>query len=388
MIIIIVQYIYNNYLNLVINNIYINKLKKFLIISIIFFIYIFFFSYILKTLNINNKKEKTHKFIISKCSNINIIIKYIINIYIKNNLIKKYAELIKLCKLIYLITKKNINFKILFYVINNYYIFNNNYKKNLFNAKWYNTKINFIINGNFILSARSVGLTLYDINSLINALNWQLDFKKLRKGDKFSVILLRKILNDEIIHSQLLGVYLCTGGQNFYSFLAKNGKFYNKLAFCLINKIMYFPKLNKFRISSNFNIKRLNPVTGKITPHRGVDFAVPIGTIILSIDDGEVLISKNDIIAGNYISIIHNNKYITRYMHLKKILVKKGQKVKRGEHIAISGNTGRSTGPHLHFEIWINKKAVNPINVKLPCKESIIDNDLNEYIFNIKNINL
>ena len=75
---------------------------------------------------------------------------------------------------------------------------------------------------------------------------------------------------------------------------------------------------------------------------------------------------------------------MTRYMHMKKVLVKPGQKVKRGDRIGLSGNTGRSTGPHLHFEIWINNQAVNPLTAKLPRMEGLTGKDRSDYMAQVK----
>ncbi|STI75442.1 putative peptidoglycan-binding peptidase [Escherichia coli] len=91
---------------------------------------------------------------------------------------------------------------------------------------------------------------------------------------------------------------------------------------------------------------------------------MPQGTPVLSVGDGEVVVAKRSGAAGYYVAIRHGRSYTTRYMHLRKILVKPGQKVKRGDRIALSGNTGRSTGPHLHYEVWINQQAVNPLTAK------------------------
>ncbi len=97
---------------------------------------------------------------------------------------------------------------------------------------------------------------------------------------------------------------------------------------------------------------------------------MPQGTPVLSVGDGEVVVAKRSGAAG-YIAIRHGRTYTTRYMHLRKLLVKPGQKVKRGDRIALSGNTGRSTGPHLHYEVWINQQAVNPLTAKLPRTEGL-----------------
>ncbi|MCR3755143.1 MAG: peptidoglycan DD-endopeptidase MepM [Candidatus Westeberhardia cardiocondylae] len=164
----------------------------------------------------------------------------------------------------------------------------------------------------------------------------------------------------------LIGIRLKTGQKNYYIFRDKYGKFYYHSVLELTDKkFLHFPVRDIYKISSNFNLNRLHPITGKISPHKGIDFAVPIGTPILTINNGIVIENKKNKISGNYISIMHDKKYITKYMHLKQSLVQEGQKVKQGECIGFSGNTGRSTGPHLHFEVWVNKKAINPLNIDL-----------------------
>ncbi|MFT4464076.1 MAG: murein DD-endopeptidase MepM [Sodalis sp. (in: enterobacteria)] len=251
-------------------------------------------------------------------------------------------------------------------------------------GEWCNTTLTGQLNGSFVTSARAAGLTGGDINAVIKALQWQLDFRKLRKGDQFSVLTSREMLDGKSAQSQLLGVRLRTGGKDYYAFRADDGKFYNRDAAGLARGFMRFPTVKQFRVSSNFNPRRLNPVTGRIAPHRGVDFAAPVGTQVLAVGDGEVMVSKRDGGAGNYVAIRHGRQYMTRYMHLKKLLVKPGQKVKRGDRIALSGNTGRSTGPHLHYEVWINQQAVNPLTAKLPCTEGLTGSDRAEYLAQVK----
>lgn len=259
--------------------------------------------------------------------------------------------------------------------------------ENQFNNQCLN-KILFIgvLNGTFLDSVRCLGIEENSIVDIIKVLQYQLDFKRLRQGDKFAILTAMDISNDYNVTTRFVGARLHTAGKDYYVFRANNGKCYDNKAVRLKDNFIRFPILKPFRISSNFNLHRLNPVTGQISPHAGVDFAVPIGTPVLSVGDGEVIISAYSKIAGNYIVIKHNYRCITRYMHLNKLLVKSGQKVKCGENIALSGNTGRSTGPHLHFEIWINRRPVNPLNINLLDTERLMGNDRLIYLSQINKI--
>lgn len=243
-----------------------------------------------------------------------------------------------------------------------------------------------VVNGTFIDSARSIGVEENYILDIINALRYQLDFRKLHQGDKF-IILISILINDNFdVETKFIGARICVAGKDHYVFRANNGKFYDRKAMRLGSDFIRFPISKPFRVSSNFNLHRLNPITRQISPHAGVDFAVPIGTPILSVGDGEVIISTYSKIAGNYVVIRHNYRCITRYMHLNKLLVRPGQKVRCGDNIALSGNTGRSTGPHLHFEIWIDRHPVNPLTVKLLNVEKLLGNDRIIYLNQINKI--
>jgi Membrane proteins related to metalloendopeptidases len=129
-----------------------------------------------------------------------------------------------------------------------------------------------------------------------------------------------------------------------------------------IPAIMPVKDVDIYRISSHFG-KRTDPFYKVQKMHNGIDFSAPVGTRIYSTGDGVVerVINGN---SGYGINIIidHGYGYKTRYAHLNKSLVKQGQKVKRGELIAEIGNSGKSTGPHLHYEVIKNGKALNPIN--------------------------
>jgi len=112
--------------------------------------------------------------------------------------------------------------------------------------------------------------------------------------------------------------------------------------------------------SSNFGY-RVSPFTGRKEFHKGLDIANRKGTPIIAPADGVVTYSAKKWLIGNMISIDHGYGMVTRYGHIDKLLKKKGNRVKRGEVIALMGNTGRSTGPHLHYEVRLNGVPVNPV---------------------------
>ncbi len=251
---------------------------------------------------------------------------------------------------------------------------------------WVNSVLKGTVGGSFISSAKEAGLTNVEISAVIKAMQWQMDFRKLKKGDEFSVLMSREMLEGKQEQSQLLGVRLRSDGKDYFAIRADDGKFYDRNGTGLAKGFMRFPTSKQFRVSSNFNPRRLNPVTGRVAPHKGVDFAMPQGTPVLSVGDGEVVVAKRSGAAGYYVAVRHGRTYTTRYMHLRKLLVKEGQKVKRGDRIALSGNTGRSTGPHLHYEVWINQQAVNPLTAKLPRTEGLSGTDRRDYLAQVKDI--
>ncbi|MBV8875367.1 murein DD-endopeptidase MepM [Phytobacter diazotrophicus] len=251
---------------------------------------------------------------------------------------------------------------------------------------WVNSVLKGTVGGSFVSSAKEAGLTSVEISAVIKAMQWQMDFRKLKKGDEFSVLMSREMLEGKQEQSQLLGVRLRSDGKDYFAIRADDGKFYDRNGTGLAKGFMRFPTSKQFRVSSNFNPRRLNPVTGRVAPHKGVDFAMPQGTPVLSVGDGEVVVAKRSGAAGYYVAVRHGRTYTTRYMHLRKLLVKEGQKVKRGDRIALSGNTGRSTGPHLHYEVWINQQAVNPLTAKLPRTEGLSGTDRRDYLAQVKDI--
>ena len=127
------------------------------------------------------------------------------------------------------------------------------------------------------------------------------------------------------------------------------------------------------RVSSGFSYARKHPVTRKVQPHTGVDYAAPKGTPVMTIGDGVVTSVKYEGAGGNTVRIRHNSVYSTAYLHLSKYAkgLKAGQRVRQGEVIGYVGSTGRSTGPHLDFRVWKNGTPINPLKMDSPPAEPI-----------------
>ncbi len=122
------------------------------------------------------------------------------------------------------------------------------------------------------------------------------------------------------------------------------------------------PDRSIYRISSSFG-NRKDPISGRRAYHKGIDFAMPSGNPIYSTGDGVVAkVHHGRTGYGNYVIIDHGFGYKTRYAHLQTVFVEQGQKVKRGDYIAKSGNSGKSSGPHLHYEVIYMNRQMNPYN--------------------------
>ncbi len=135
------------------------------------------------------------------------------------------------------------------------------------------------------------------------------------------------------------------------------------------------------RLSSRFG-KRRHPILGYTRMHTGTDFAAPTGTPIYAAGDGTVVSAGRNGGYGNYIRIRHNGTYQTAYAHLSRYAKKtrKGARVKQGQIIGYVGSTGRSTGPHLHYEVLKNGRQINPRTVRIPSGEKLKGDELKKFI--------
>ncbi|MBF0751597.1 MULTISPECIES: murein DD-endopeptidase MepM [Pasteurellaceae] len=228
------------------------------------------------------------------------------------------------------------------------------------------------VNGSFAASLRGLGLDSRQISQLSSALQWQVSLQKLKKGTQFAVLVSREYLGEKLTgQGNVEGIHIIANGKSYYAIQASNGRYYNQQGETLGKGFARYPLQRQARISSPFNPSRRHPVTGRVRPHKGVDFSVPQGTPVIAPADALVeKVAYQAGGAGRYIVLRHGREYQTVYMHLSRPLVRAGQTVKKGERIALSGNTGISTGPHLHYEFHINGRPVNPLTVKLPGTSS------------------
>lgn len=139
----------------------------------------------------------------------------------------------------------------------------------------------------------------------------------------------------------------------------------------------------KIHLLSGFG-KRLHPIYKVMKMHDGIDFTASKGTPIQATGDGKIITAKRSPSYGRYVVIRHNDKYETLYAHMDKIMVKKGQKVKRGEQIGTVGSTGRSTAPHLHYEVHYNGRPVNPISY---CMDGLSAKEYEQLVKSASKIN-
>jgi murein DD-endopeptidase MepM/ murein hydrolase activator NlpD len=120
-------------------------------------------------------------------------------------------------------------------------------------------------------------------------------------------------------------------------------------------------------LTSSFSLMRSHPVLHESRPHEGIDVVAPTGTPILAPGAGVVVSAQRETGYGNTIVINHGHGIITRYAHASRLLAKPGQRVRRGDRIALVGNSGLSTSPHLHYEVHVNGRPVNPLRYVLPA---------------------
>lgn len=234
-------------------------------------------------------------------------------------------------------------------------------------------------------------LSPYMTDRLANIYAWTVNFFHLQAGDRFKVIYTEKYINDTIpagLH-EIKAAYFEHRGKPIYAFAFESDSinrkidFYDDKADNLRRAFLKAP-VQFSRISSRYNLKRRIKYYGyKLRPHKGTDFAAPLGTPILATSDGVVSKSEYRGGNGNYVKIRHNATYDTQYLHMKSRNVKVGDYVKQGDVIGWIGMTGNSGGPHVCYRFWKNGKQVDPFQEDLPLSKPLEDAYQEEYFKHI-----
>tara|TARA_B100000700_G_scaffold314071_1_gene400106 strand:+ start:294 stop:1664 length:1371 start_codon:yes stop_codon:yes gene_type:complete len=250
--------------------------------------------------------------------------------------------------------------------------------------------INGKISNNLYSSAIKSGMEPNIIIEFARIFGFEVDFQRdIRKEDVFEVMYERYVddRNKKVKTGKILYAYLKVNNQTIklYRFGKKNNyDFYDDKGRSIRKALMKTP-INGARLSSPFG-NRKHPILGFTKHHNGTDFAAPTGTPIMASGNGTVIKAGWCGNGGNCVRIRHNSSYTTGYGHMSKIATKTGRRVRQGQIIGYVGNTGMSTGPHLHYTVNFNGKFINSQRLKLPSGKVLTGEE--RKLFEIERIKL
>lgn len=215
---------------------------------------------------------------------------------------------------------------------------------------------------------------------------WSIDFFKFQRGDRFALYVTEKYVNDSIYIGveKLHGAYFMHKGKEVYGFPFQSkyrGKeeFFDEHGKQMRTMFLKSP-LKYFKITSKFSKNRMHPVQKRMKAHNGTDYAAPHGTPIMTTASGVVIETGYTSGNGNYVKVKHDGMYSTQYLHMSKILVKRGQRVEQGQVIGKVGSTGLATGPHVCYRFWKNGVQVDPFRQNLPTSMPLDAGELPEFL--------
>jgi len=221
------------------------------------------------------------------------------------------------------------------------------------------------------------GLSPALVMELSSIYAWTIDFFRIQPGDYFKIVYEERFVEGEFIGiGRVYASLFNHAGEDFYAFYfeedEKFGDYFDENGGALRKAFLRAP-LNFSRISSKYSKRRKHPVTGRVKPHLGTDYAAPTGTPILSTANGTVTEAQYKRNNGNYVKIRHNSTYTTQYLHMSKIKsgIRPGVYVKQGDVIGYVGSTGLATGPHVCYRFWKNGVQVDPYKQKLPPSKPV-----------------
>lgn len=216
---------------------------------------------------------------------------------------------------------------------------------------------------------------------------WSIDFFKLKKGDKFGITFTERFIDDTIYDGidSLKAAFFEYKGKKIYAFpfeqIEGSGKvdYFDEEGKALKNFFLKAP-LKYVNITSRFAKSRFHPVQMIWKAHKGTDYAAPAGTPIMTTASGIVEQTGFTAGNGNFVKVKHDRTYSTQYLHMSRILVKRGQRVNQGDIIGKVGSTGLATGPHVCYRFWKNGVQVDALKLKLPNSEPMNKKNLPRFL--------
>ena len=220
---------------------------------------------------------------------------------------------------------------------------------------------------------------------------WSIDFFKLKKGDRFAITFTERYINDTVYDGvdSLEAAFFEYKGKFVYAFpFAQNPssekiEYYDEDGKTLKNFFLKTP-IKFSRISSRFSSNRFHPVQQTWKAHKGTDYAAPYGTSITTTAAGVVEQTGFTTGNGNFVKVKHNGTYSTQYLHMSRILVRRGQHVTQGQVIGKVGSTGLATGPHVCYRFWKNGVQVDALKLKLPNGEPMNGSSKKRFLTHIE----
>ena len=226
---------------------------------------------------------------------------------------------------------------------------------------------------------RKAGIQSALLSQLADIFTWDIDLEKeIHEGDTFKILYEQRSRKGQETKSTLriLAAELINAGQKltaiYFEKQRGQGNYYNLEGRSLARSFLRFP-LEFTSITSHFTESRFHPILKTNLPHTGVDFAAQRGTPVRAVGDGVISEAGWNGSYGKAIDIKHDPTYMSRYAHLDSFAVgiRSGATVTKGQIIGYVGSTGRSTGPHLHFELYKDQQFINPLSVDFPAEDSI-----------------
>lgn len=233
--------------------------------------------------------------------------------------------------------------------------------------------------GSLNRALRSAGVPAATAAEFVKQMRHVVDFQRgLGKSDRFDVIVEQdRAETGEVRHGKLLFGALTRKNKTPVEIGLFKGEYYQASGEGVKRGLMKTP-VDGARMTSGFGM-RLHPLLGFSRMHQGVDFGAVSGTPIMAAGGGTISFAGRHGGHGNYVMIRHNKELVTAYAHMSRIAVKAGQTVRQGQVIGAVGSTGMSTGPHLHYEVWLRGRPANPVSLRFIGGAELSGRDLNEF---------